>query len=201
MLPAKRPGRPAGFCDRGAGNGAGRAGGPIGGDGARSGRDPAPAAFRRLEQRHGCSGSWWGVTTIWASRVPFGAHLRYLVYASEPAATVVACVQFSSAAWRIAVRDRWIGWEFGDAGAPAGARGLEQSLFSVALGPRSRTWRAGSYRRAVRHAGGGLAPELRGRECFWLETLVDPGRYRGSCYRGANWIERGAPGAGSGRIG
>ena len=44
-------------------------------------------------------------------RVPFGAHLRYLVYASEPAARVVACVQFSSAAWRIAVRDRWIGWE------------------------------------------------------------------------------------------
>ena len=32
-------------------------------------------------------------------RVPFGAHLRYLVYASEPAARVVACVQFSSAAW------------------------------------------------------------------------------------------------------
>ena len=25
-----------------------------------------------------------------------------------------------------------------------------------------------------------------------METLVDPERYRGSCYRGANWIELGS---------
>src|SRR2546426_281016 len=43
--------------------------------------------------------------------VPFGAHLRYLVYASRPERTVVGCVQFSSPAWRMAVRDVWIGWD------------------------------------------------------------------------------------------
>ena len=103
-------------------------------------------------------------------RVPFGAHLRYLVYTSEPAATVVACVQFSS--------------------APAGARGLEQSLFSVALGPGQEPGEPDLIAgRAA--AGGGLAPELRGRGVFGGE-LVDPGRYRGSCYRGANWIELGS---------
>ena len=42
--------------------------------------------------------------------VPFGAHLRYLVYVSTPLRRVVGCVQFSSAAWRIAGRDQWIGW-------------------------------------------------------------------------------------------
>src|SRR5881296_1920684 len=43
--------------------------------------------------------------------VPFGAHLRYLVYADLPERSLVACLQFSSAAWRIAVRDKWIGWD------------------------------------------------------------------------------------------
>ena len=44
-------------------------------------------------------------------RVPFGAHLRYLVYVSKPQRVVVGACQFSSPAWRMAVRDRWIGWD------------------------------------------------------------------------------------------
>jgi len=43
-------------------------------------------------------------------RVPYGAHLRYLVFVSKPERQVVGCLQFSSAAWRLSVRDRWIGW-------------------------------------------------------------------------------------------
>src|SRR5213596_2503142 len=35
--------------------------------------------------------------------VPFGAHLRYLISAHLPERTIVACLQFSSAAWRMAV--------------------------------------------------------------------------------------------------
>ena len=35
-------------------------------------------------------------------------------------------------------------------------------------------------------------PRSYGVEVFLVETLVDPGRYRGSCYRGANWIELGS---------
>jgi hypothetical protein len=44
-------------------------------------------------------------------KVPFGAHLEYLVSVSQPERTVVGCLQFSSAAWRLQVRDEWIGWE------------------------------------------------------------------------------------------
>ena len=44
-------------------------------------------------------------------KVPFGAHLEYLVSISQPEPTVVGCLQFSSAAWRLEVRDRWIGWD------------------------------------------------------------------------------------------
>jgi Domain of unknown function (DUF4338) len=57
--------------------------------------------FRELVGRHHYLGH----------KVPFGAHLRYLLYASRPARTVVACIQVSSPAWRMAVRDAWIGWD------------------------------------------------------------------------------------------
>lgn len=42
--------------------------------------------------------------------VPFGAHLRYLFYGASPR-VVLGCLQFSSPAWRMAVRERWIGWD------------------------------------------------------------------------------------------
>ena len=123
-------------------------------------------------------------------RVPFGAHLRYLglrVGAGGAGGGLRAVFERGLADCGARPLDRMGG---GDAGAPAGARGLEQSLFSVALGrgqePGEPDLIAG---RAA--AGGGLAPELRGRGVL-VETLVDPERYRGSCYRGANWIELGS---------
>jgi len=41
-------------------------------------------------------------------RVPYGAQLRYLVRA--PSQDVLACLLFTSAAWKMAPRDTWIGW-------------------------------------------------------------------------------------------
>ena len=43
--------------------------------------------------------------------MPYGARLQYLVYVSRPRWEVVGCVQFSSPAWRMKVRDQWIGWD------------------------------------------------------------------------------------------
>jgi hypothetical protein len=57
--------------------------------------------FRELVGRHHYLGH----------AVPFGAHLRYLGYASKPERVVVGGVQFSSPAWRMALRDAWIGWD------------------------------------------------------------------------------------------
>ena len=57
--------------------------------------------FRELVGRHHYLGH----------AVPFGAGLRYLVSASRPQPQIVACAQFSSAAWRMASRDAWIGWD------------------------------------------------------------------------------------------
>jgi hypothetical protein len=41
-------------------------------------------------------------------RVPYGAQLRYLV--RTPSQDVLACLLFTSAAWKMAPRDTWIGW-------------------------------------------------------------------------------------------
>ena len=43
-------------------------------------------------------------------RVPFGANLRYLVRSQRAPEKVLACLLWSSPAWRMAARESWIGW-------------------------------------------------------------------------------------------
>ena len=92
---------------------------------------------------------------------------------------MVACVQFSSAAWRISVRNRWIGCR-----AETRARQLvhlvsNQSLF-VLPWVQVKNLASRILSRAVRSRWTG--PEATGSRCS--PTLVDPGRYRGSCLIG-----------------
>ncbi len=115
--------------------------------------------------------------------MPFGARLQYLAYVSQPRREVVGCVQFSSPAWRMKVRDEWIGWD--DAGRKQRLqqvvnnsrllvipkiRNLASTLLACAIRRLRRDWQK-QY---------GLEP--------WL---VDSRRFHGGCYRAANWIELG----------
>ncbi|NLT68614.1 MAG: DUF4338 domain-containing protein [Acidobacteria bacterium] len=43
-------------------------------------------------------------------KVPFGAHARYLVESEKLPGRYLACLQFSSPAWKMAPRDAWSGW-------------------------------------------------------------------------------------------
>src|SRR5215469_11797498 len=45
-----------------------------------------------------------------AYRVPVGANLRYVVRSEWSGEQVLACLLWSSPAWKMAPRDRWIGW-------------------------------------------------------------------------------------------
>jgi len=111
-----------------------------------------------------------------------GAQMRYLV-ACE--AGVLGGLSFSAAAWRLAPRDAWIGWD--DAARRAGLSkvvansrflilpgvqvpNLASHVLALALKRLSADWQA-------RYA---IAPVL-------VETFVDSSRYRGTCYRAANW--------------
>jgi len=117
---------------------------------------------------------------------PYGAHLRYVIYATRPQRQVVACLQFSSAAWRLTPRDAWIGWD-----EATRVRHLPQVLnnsrflvlpwiaaYNLASTILSRVARQVVPDWATTY---GVTPLL-------LETLVDPRRFDGASYRAANWI-------------
>ena len=127
--------------------------------------------------------------------MPYGARLQYLVYVSRPRREVVGCVQFSSPAWRMKVRDQWIGWD--DATRKlrlqhvvnnsrllvvARIRNLASTLLSCVLRRLPCDWQR-QY---------GVQPWL-------VETLVDRQRFHGGCYRAANWIVLGQT-SGRGRM-
>ena len=135
--------------------------------------------FRELVDRHHPPGY----------KVPFGAHLEYLIWIQRPAPAVAGCLQFSSAAWRIQARDRWIGWD-----DTTRARRLQQvvnnSRFLLLPWVQIKNLASATLARAVRclpaewQAQYGVTPLL-------AETFVDAARYSGVCYRAANWVEIG----------
>jgi hypothetical protein len=122
-------------------------------------------------------------------KVPYGAQLRYFVRSRQPPCPLLACLLFTSAAWKIAPRDRFIGWSQSarEANLPwvvnhsrflilpwVGVPNLASHILSLAARQMPRDWWA-AYR---------AQPVL-------LETLVDQTRYHGGCYRAANWTEVG----------
>lgn len=135
--------------------------------------------FRELVGRHHYLGH----------AVPFGAHLRYLVYASRPARRVVGCVQFSSPAWRMAARDAWIGWD--DATRQRNLqRVVNNSRFLILPWVRVKNLASLVLSLAVRRLCADW-PRRYGVEVLLAETLVDASRYSGHSYRAANWLDLG----------
>ena len=129
--------------------------------------------------------------------VPFGAHLRYLLYACRSERAVVGCMQFSSAAWRMAVRDAWIGWDNAtrERNLP---RVVNNSRFLILPWVRVKNLASHALSLAARRLAADWPPRY-GVEVLLVETLVDTSRYRGECYRAANWIALGQT-AGRGRM-
>jgi hypothetical protein len=116
--------------------------------------------------------------------MPYGARLQYLCYVSRPRREVVGCMQFSSPAWRMKLRDQWIGWDDATRG-----RGLQhvvnnsRFLVLAKIGNLASTLLSCVLRRLRTDWQGhyGVDPWL-------VETLVDRERFHGGCYRAANFI-------------
>ena len=122
-------------------------------------------------------------------RVPVGANLRYLVRSERAPDRVLACLLWTSPAWKMAVRDHWIGWDHEQRCRNlqlivnnarylilpwVHIRGLASKILSLCARQLPEDWE-GRY---------GYRPLL-------LETLVDSQRFRGTCYRAANWLALG----------
>jgi len=116
-------------------------------------------------------------------RVPVGANLRYLVRSPRGD---LACVQWSSPAWKMAPRDHWIGWNDQER-----KRNLpyivNHSRFLIL--PWVRV--TGLASKILAHCARRLPRDWErfyGYHPLLLETLVDGQRFAGTCYRAANWI-------------
>ena len=129
-------------------------------------------------------------------QLPFGAQLRYFIK-SGVRDDILGCFQFSSPAWKMAPRDQWIGWS--DERRKVNLQKVInnsrflifpwveiKNLASSALALAAKTV-ADDWQRCY-----GYRPVL-------METLVDRKRFKGTCYKGANWIHVGST-TGRGRM-
>ena len=136
-------------------------------------RTPDEALFNSLlEQYH-----YLGYTQ------PVGEQLKYLVLAhGRP----VACLAWSSAPRHLGSRDRFIGWS-------VAAR--RQNIRLLAYNTRFLILPWVAVAHLASHLLGRLArvlsgdwERLYGHPIYFVETFVDRARFRGTCYRAANWI-------------
>ena len=119
-------------------------------------------------------------------RVPYGAQLRYFVRGhNPPPQDVLACLLFTSAAWKMAPRDSWIGWS--DPARRANLPLLVNNARFLIL-PWVEVPHLASHilALAARQLPTDWFAAYRVRPLL-LETLVDQ-PYSGTCYRAANWI-------------
>ncbi len=114
---------------------------------------------------------------------PVGEHLKYVVYA---AGRPIACLAWSSAPRHLGARDRYIGWS---------AEARRRNIRFLAYNPRFLIVPWVQVKHLASHILGEMARRISsdweriyGHPIYFLETFVDPERYRGTCYRAANWV-------------
>ncbi len=114
---------------------------------------------------------------------PVGEHLKFLVSTAEQP---LACFAWSSAPRHLGSRDRFIGWS-----APQRRAHLHLLAYNTRflILPWVKVPHLASHllaRVARRIAADWQA--LYAHPVYLLETFIDPQRFRGTCYRAANWL-------------
>jgi hypothetical protein len=113
---------------------------------------------------------------------PVGEHLKYLVKAGGQ---VIACLAWSSAPRHLKLRDRFLGWS---------NEARERNMHLLAYNTRFLILPWVRVDHLASHLLGRMAKRvpqdwqrLYAHPIYWLETFVDTSRFRGTCYRAANW--------------
>jgi len=115
-----------------------------------------------------------------------GAQIRYLIRCAHG---VVGAISFSAAAWRLAPRDRWIGWS--EAARKAHLHQVvANDRFLVVPSVRVKNLASRVLALAAKRLAGDWQNRY-GYRPLLLETFVETRRFRGVCYRAANWLEVG----------
>jgi len=113
---------------------------------------------------------------------PVGEHLKYIVWATG---RPIACMAWSSAPRHLGCRDRFIGW------SPEARR---RNIRFIAYNTRFLIVPWVEVPHLASHILGRIArvvstdwEDLYKHPIYFLETFVDPERFRGTCYYAANW--------------
>ena len=135
-------------------------------------RSPDEALFDSLIEEH----HYLGYTR------PVGEHLKYLIWARD---RPIAGMSWSSAPRHLGPRDRFIGWS---------AEARRRNIRYLAYNSRFLILPWVTVAHLASHLLGRMArvishdwARLYSHPIFYLETFVDPARFRGTCYRAANW--------------
>jgi hypothetical protein len=115
---------------------------------------------------------------------PVGESMAYLV--RDRQGRDLACALFGAAAWKTKPRDLWIGW---DADARARRLSLLANNHRFLILPWVRVEHLASHilGRITRRISGDWQAKY-AHPIHLLETFVDRSRFKGTCYRAANWI-------------
>jgi hypothetical protein len=139
-------------------------------------RTPEESLFNGLLETH----HYLGYTQ------PVGEHLKYVVYAGE---RPVACFAWSSAPRHLGPRDRHLGWS---------AEDRRRNIRFVAYNSRYLILPWVHVEHLASHLLGRMVKMLAGEwqrayghPVYFAETFVNTERFRGTCYRAANWISLG----------
>jgi hypothetical protein len=128
---------------------------------------------------------WNGLIARWhylGYRPLPGAQLRYLI---EWEQGVLGALGFGAAAWKVAARDRWIGW------GPAArethlGRVLNNARFLILPWVQVKNLASKVLALAAARVAEDFAARY-GERPVLLETFVETPRHHGTCYRAANW--------------
>ncbi len=126
---------------------------------------------------------------------PFGAQIKYFIKSKSN--QILGCLQFSSPGWKMAPRDKWIGWND------------EQRRYNLQKIINNSRYLILPYVTVKNLASSALALAVKTVPADWkkiygyspilIETLVDNKKFKGTCYKAANWIKVGTT-TGRGRM-
>jgi hypothetical protein len=113
---------------------------------------------------------------------PVGEHLKYLAWAQG---RPIACLAWSSAPRHLGSRDRYIGWS---------AEARRCNIRFIAYNTRFLILPWVRVPHLASHLLGRMVAILSddwrrmySHPIYFVETFIDPSRFRGTCYRAANW--------------
>lgn len=115
-----------------------------------------------------------------------GEHLKYIAfYDGRP----LACIGWGAAAWKVASRDRFIGWSYEDRNKNIHliAQNVRFLILPWVQIPYLASHILGKMAKILPHEW----QRVYNHPIVLLETFVDTSRFHGTCYKAANWIQVG----------